>query len=810
MILKELNLISFGKFTKKRFDLEDGLNIIYGENESGKTTIHNFIDGMFYGFLKPYAKRRNFLEEYEKYRPWNGEQYRGIISFFKEGKLYRIERDFSKGEVKVYDDLTGEDITRYIDTGEKIKIHLPGMYFFDFNNTVYRNTISIKQLGNRIDSSLSKEVKDRLTNISTSLDDDISVRNVLGNLEKQLEDIGTERAYTRPYGMAKSRLSRLQEDRRKSLEIQEEYNKYIEEYFYLKENIEEEKDKINKLQIKLGKAQILGKKRTYEEGLNIQRELERIDKEIERLKKYSNLSFDDYTKGLGLESDRAHLSKEIRGLMDKLNDIEDKLKKIKVGSHEGVIRGIKVEELYKDMSSFEEVEDEKNQLILNSQKTKIGLFNSELKGKLDKGKTSKTLGIILALLTISSLGLGFINPFIFLLAIPLGVATLYVQKSRKESEKGIEDLKLKIQDIKFQEDKRNERIISIENHQKEVLQKYNCLSKSELKRIYEDIRIEHMNENNIVNKIHKLNQEKEQTIVDLENKKIERKELLYIINNIIIKNKSETLEEFKEGLEKKKVYDDLIKDRENKIQILEKTLNNISLEDLKEELSNYDNEYFEDADKLDKVKIIDEMKDREKILSTMKDKNARLEERIDNLNKEVKKLVDIEEETDRLKKLIENYDDRIKAINIAKDTIENISQDIHNQFAPIINRDVSQMIDLVTDGKYTQVKINDNLDVTVENPVTKEIIDIDSLSGGTMDQLYFALRFSIISSIRGENLPLILDDCFIQYDNRRLENMLEYLSKINKEKQILLFTCHHREKEILDNLGLKYNLINLA
>ena len=121
-----------------------------------------------------------------------------------------------------------------------------------------------------------------------------------------------------------------------------------------------------------------------------------------------------------------------------------------------------------------------------------------------------------------------------------------------------------------------------------------------------------MNENNIVNKIHKLNQEKEQTIVDLENKKIERKELLYIINNIIIKNKSETLEEFKEGLEKKKVYDDLIKDRENKIQILEKTLNNISLEDLKEELSNYDNEYFEDADKLDKVKIIDEMKDRKR------------------------------------------------------------------------------------------------------------------------------------------------------------------------------------------------------
>ncbi len=61
MILKELNLISFGKFERKRFDLEDGLNIIYGENESGKTTIHNFIDGMFYGFLKPYARRKKIF-----------------------------------------------------------------------------------------------------------------------------------------------------------------------------------------------------------------------------------------------------------------------------------------------------------------------------------------------------------------------------------------------------------------------------------------------------------------------------------------------------------------------------------------------------------------------------------------------------------------------------------------------------------------------------------------------------------------------------------------------------------------------------
>ena len=810
MILKELNLISFGKFAKERFDLEDGLNIIYGENESGKTTIHNFIDGMFYGFLKPYAKRRNFLEEYEKYRPWSGKQYSGILRFSKEDKSYRIERDFSKGEAKVYDDLTGEDITKYIDTGEKIKIHLPGIHFFDFNSTVYKNTISIKQLGNKIDSSLSKEVKDRLANISTSLDDDISVRNAIGELENQLEDIGTERAYTRPYGRAKDRLSKLQEDRKRALENQEEYNRYIDESFSLKEKIEDEKHKINKLQTRLEKAQILDKKKTYEEGANIKRELEGMDNKIEKLKKYSDLSFDDYTEGLKLESDRGHLSKEVRDLTDKLNDIKDKLRNAKIESDEEIIEGIKAEELYKDMSSYEEIEDEKNKLILNSQKTKLELLNSELKSRLDKDKSSKTWGIILVLLTIGSLGLGFINIFLVLSAIPLGISTLYIQRTRNKSKIEIDDLILRIQDIKTLEDKNNERVVSIEYYQKEILLRYNCSSKAEFKRMYEDIRMEHMNEKNRVERIYELNQEKEQIIVDLENKENQGKKLLDRINAIILKNKSDTLEEFKEGLEKKKAYDDLIKDKENKTQILKKILGDTSLEKLKDELINYDSKYFEDAGRIDKVKIMDDIGDKEEALSTIRDKDARLEERIDNLNKEVKKLVEIEEEIDRLKNLIEDYDNRIEAINIAKDTIENISRDIHNQFAPIINREVGQMIALVTDGKYTQVKINDNLNVAVENPATKEIIDIDSLSGGTIDQLYFALRFSIVSSMRGENLPLILDDCFIQYDNRRLKNILEVLSKISEEKQILLFTCHHREKEILDSLGLKYNLINLA
>lgn len=59
-------------------------------------------------------------------------------------------------------------------------------------------------------------------------------------------------------------------------------------------------------------------------------------------------------------------------------------------------------------------------------------------------------------------------------------------------------------------------------------------------------------------------------------------------------------------------------------------------------------------------------------------------------------------------------------------------------------------------------------------------------------------------------LPLILDDCFVQYDDNRLTNIMEFLADIGRERQVILFTCHNREREILEDLGVKFNLINLT
>ena len=97
----------------------------------------------------------------------------------------------------------------------------------------------------------------------------------------------------------------------------------------------------------------------------------------------------------------------------------------------------------------------------------------------------------------------------------------------------------------------------------------------------------------------------------------------------------------------------------------------------------------------------------------------------------------------------------------------------------------------------------DHIDISREN------ININSLSGGTIDQLYFALRFEIINSMSDSRLPLILDDCFIQYDDIRLENILRFIKDKSKERQIILFTCQKREMELLNKIDANYNLVAL-
>ena len=115
-------------------------------------------------------------------------------------------------------------------------------------------------------------------------------------------------------------------------------------------------------------------------------------------------------------------------------------------------------------------------------------------------------------------------------------------------------------------------------------------------------------------------------------------------------------------------------------------------------------------------------------------------------------------------------------------------------------------MDKITNGKYNSLSIDEHLNISVNSK--KTLVSASKLSKGTVEQVYMALRLAAADIIfQDDKKPILLDDAFAMYDNKRMGNTLKFMSE-NME-QVILFSCHTREKVMADKLGLKYNFIKL-
>ena len=140
MIIKRLTIKNFGKIHDRTLELSPGINVLYGENESGKTTIHTFIKSMFYGIVRQRGKAaRN--DVYTTYEPWeNPGEYGGILWFECGGKNYRLTRNFCKNSP--FHELLCESSGALVNAEKgAMEAVLGGV-----SEAVYDNTVSVGQL----------------------------------------------------------------------------------------------------------------------------------------------------------------------------------------------------------------------------------------------------------------------------------------------------------------------------------------------------------------------------------------------------------------------------------------------------------------------------------------------------------------------------------------------------------------------------------------------------------------------------------------------------------------------------------------
>lgn len=163
------------------------------------------------------------------------------------------------------------------------------------------------------------------------------------------------------------------------------------------------------------------------------------------------------------------------------------------------------------------------------------------------------------------------------------------------------------------------------------------------------------------------------------------------------------------------------------------------------------------------------------------------------------------EELEELGDEYKEYDRKRRAVDLAMVRINELSGGVEKRMREEMNRRMSQIVCEITGGKYTKITMDANAEIGL---MTEErSVNLDQVSRGTIEQVYFALRMAADDMLRAEECPVVLDDTFVYYDEERLERTLEWLYR--NKKQVLIFTCQKREGQLLEQMKIPYQKIEM-
>ncbi len=188
MRIDKVEIDGFGKLNNVSFTFSDGVNLIYGENESGKSTLCEFILSAFYGLPNESKKVSDDITPRKKYRPWNTESFGGRVYFTdNDGRELVIERSFKgtkRGDkAALRDAATWEELDNSDDIGEKL---------FGLSREAFLKTLYVKSFGADSLKSDDGEIMSRLSNLETSGAEDVSYSKIINAMEKEIFSLKTK------------------------------------------------------------------------------------------------------------------------------------------------------------------------------------------------------------------------------------------------------------------------------------------------------------------------------------------------------------------------------------------------------------------------------------------------------------------------------------------------------------------------------------------------------------------------------------------------------------------------------------------
>ena len=757
MIIEKIDVKCFGRLKNLTLEFSDGINVIEGHNESGKSTIAGFIKYMLYGFET--TESEGVLSERRHRINWQSGIAEGTMNVSVKGKKYLITRSTVASEQQGRTTYKEESSIIDLESGTPAFGKLPaGEVFFGVDRELFENTAFVGQLG---DASIKEgSVKESIENILFSGNERINIQRAASRISEKMESL----YHQGNTGGAIYDLVKRQEELEERLHSTDEANKQI-----LQKEAELHEIKARKEEAEAKRERLLDLDECYRNVMLIQTfdKLHELEEQNEQVNDaYVSFIEENTVSGFAPTQDYLTEIAVARRAVDdsytRLCDAEDAYAKEKsaIGITKEIEGAIQISDTLGGEDKIRKDLDE-------SKKSKLYSIFGVIAGALAaiaaivalialKPESPILMVALIAVAVLALSGSGY------LLYSFLGHRAAEAKLAKQFGTESAEELSAKIAVIADARRKRDTMISNLENAR---------LALERAKADSESARGE------LIRIAIRWGESPPLSGFDEYLDKLEHRVRLF--------------------LEKKAKLLDEKNNMEITVREIRRTLADKSEIDIRAQVPPLKRKVLSEINHEEIITGIAEAKgiidEQQRLSWSVESELASLKLRATDPGELYSKIQALETKIDELRAKHKAYFVALRAINSASDNLR-------AEISPRLADYATGILKVMTDGKYSKLNVDDALKISFSSDEAADK-SVDYLSGGTRDLTYIALRLALVDMLYSEKPPICFDETFANQDNSRASAMMKAIGSLAESgHQSFIFTCRDRERSLASSL----------
>jgi len=760
MLFESLSIASFGKLRNLTLDFSEGVNIVEGANESGKSTICGFLQFMFYGLPKAEDKSRAIS--------WETARAAGTLTFSDDGKRYRIERESTCTTASDGRNLYHDKCTVYdADTNLLcFKGQSPGEVFFGVSASVFESTVYIRQTG---DSKVGgHELGEEAENILFSANESINTKKAIAKLD-------AARKFLYHKNQRGGKIAELEAARIETEAQLDTAMKASGDVIYLEgtkrqlfEKKEETARRLESVKAEIEKYERYTMKKAYLKRKAEKARLAETEEKIAAKKSPPehggrDVSSEDYIASLEkmqgeLELAASRYADAETALADANRKISEMSEKLAIFERFGAKGGKTREELITKTRAMRRNRSSFVKLFMGA--FILAAILTAISAVLFLG--APDMPAFLKYGTAASIPVCLIIGIVFLIratALKTDIRTICAKFGCADYDEFEELVRAASEDEAY--------MVFITGARDEANDKFHATS-AKLEQISAEIL-------NVLGKDG------------------------FEISGNTAASLSETIAGCRSIRTELAGLESAYEEQKNRIAEIEEALAVYPKEYLKTAcLDEYDEAEMESFN------LTAKRHDSEFLsaaIASQTDKLHQIEVELSALSGTVIKPTELAEQKHALDGEIETLTAKWNAYILAIESMESASGKLREGISPKIAKSAGKLMSALTEGKYADLGVDMDFGLSFSDGTAMR--DAALFSAGTGDVAYICLRIALIELLYKKSVPpFLFDESFVRMDDARLAKMLSLIYKYSERNyQSILFTCHTREKTIMESVG---------